>query len=63
MKYTKIVIKYVLRSIGALEITNMQMTLEILLKLMDKLPDYYAADVLEALLGEEKEEEVAEDAE
>lgn len=63
MKYARIIIKYVLRSIGSLDITNMQMTLEILLKLMDKLPDYYADDVLEALLGEEKEEEVAEDAE
>ena len=61
MKYAKIVINYVLRSIGALDITNMQMTLEILLKLMDKLPEYYADDILEALLGEE--EEVAEDAE
>lgn len=61
MNYAKIVIKYVLRSIGALDITNIQMTLEILLKLFDKLPDYYADDVIEALLGEE--EEVAEDAE
>lgn len=61
MKYAKIVIQYVLRSIYAIEISEMKNTLEILLKLLEKLPDYYADDVIEALLGEE--EEVEEDAE
>lgn len=57
MKYAKILIKYVLRSIKDVDITEMQLTLNILLKLIDKLPDYYADDVLEALIGGEEDAE------
>lgn len=50
MKHARIVIEYVLKALNDVEINQMKMTLEILLKLMDKLPDYYADDVLTALL-------------
>ena len=57
MKYVKIVIKYVLRSIEDVDIKDMKLTLNILLRLIDKLPDYYADDVLEALIGGEEDAE------
>lgn len=60
MKYAKKVINYVLESLDCLDIAEMKMTLEILLKLIEKMPEYYAEEVFSAVLGEEGGSEDAE---
>lgn len=57
MKYAKKIINYVLASLDCLDITEMKFTLEVLLKLMEKMPEYYAEEVFSAVLGGEEDAE------
>lgn len=57
MKYAKKIINYVLASLDCLDITQMKFTLEVLLKLMEKMPEYYAEEVFSAVLGGDEDAE------
>ena len=57
MEYARKVINYVLASLDCLDIAEMKMTLQILLKLIENMPEYYAEEVFSAVLGGDEDAE------